>query len=176
MAKSRNFTVCYKKYSGYVKCIALNYLNDYYDAEDVSQDVFIKLYERLDLFDNEKTMKAWLSIVTRNKAIDIKRKLHKDKLVPMDDCTDKDMYNYRIYKEPIEDYMLKKELLSNILISINEMGEDLQNVLRTQYLSDVNQEKACKTLGVEVGTYRVRLFRARKKLKERFQKDLEEIL
>ena len=51
-----------------MKCIALNYLNDYYDAEDVSQDVFIKLYERLDLFDNEKTMKAWLSIVTRNKA------------------------------------------------------------------------------------------------------------
>lgn len=173
MGETWDFAACYIKYAGYVKRTAITYLNDYYDAEDVSQDVFIKLYERLDSFEEEADIKAWLRVVTKNRAIDITRKRHKNKMFYVGDFTE--LYELKDYKESIEDYMLKKELVAKVTISINKMGEDLKNALNTHCTMDVPQEKASKTLGIEVGTYRVRLFRARKSLKKQFEKELKEL-
>lgn len=176
MGENQKFTACYAKYAGYVKRIAVDYLNDYYDAEDVSQDVFIKFYERLEFFKDENDIKAWLRVVTKNRAIDVRRKLHKNKIIYVEDYADDEAYKYRAYKESVEDYMLKKELIAKILTSINKMGLDLKNTISTHCTLDVPQEKACKTLGIKVGTYRVRLFRARKYLKMQFENELKEIL
>lgn len=173
MGEMRDFATYYMKYAGFVKRTAIAYLNDYYDAEDVSQDVFIKLYERLNSFEEEADIKSWLRVVTKNRAIDVNRKRHKNKIFYVGDFTD--IYELKDYKESMEDYLLKKELIAKIAISVDRMGEDLKNALNTHCTMDVPQEKASKTLGIEVGTYRVRLFRARKCLKKQFQKELEEL-
>lgn len=173
MGETRDFTVCYGKYAGLVKGIAIRYLNDYHDAEDVSQDVFIKLMDRLDSFKEENHIKAWLRVVTKNRAIDVNRKRHKNKVFYVGNIND--VYELKDYKESIEDHMLEKELIDKIAISVNKMGEDLKNALNTHCTLDVPQEKASKTLGIEVGTYRVRLFRARKCLKKQFEKELNEL-
>lgn len=175
MGETQKFTVCYKKYVYLVKHIAVEYLNDYFDAEDVCHDVFIKLYERLDSFEKEEDIKAWLSVVTRNRAIDMNRMFHKNKMIYIGDYDEVEIDKLKYIKEPIEDYMLKKELISKVSTSIENMKEDLKNVLYVHCSLDVPQEKACKTLGIEVGTYRVRLFRARKFLRKKFENELREL-
>ncbi len=173
MGETWDFEAFYGRYARIVKQIAIEYLNDYYDAEDVSQDVFMKLLDRLDSFEEEGEIKAWLRVVTKNRAIDVNRKRHKNKVIYIGDYAD--VYELRDHKESIENYMLRKELLAKIAIGYKKLGEDLRNALSTHCTLDVSQEKASKTLGIEVGTYRVRLFRARKYLKKQFEKEINEM-
>ncbi|MDA6130805.1 sigma-70 family RNA polymerase sigma factor, partial [Escherichia coli] len=60
-----------KTYGNDVIRIAYTYLKQQQLAEDVSQDVFIKCYEKMDSFRNESTYKTWLIKITVNKCKDV---------------------------------------------------------------------------------------------------------
>ncbi|EPZ38884.1 MULTISPECIES: sigma-70 family RNA polymerase sigma factor [Anoxybacillus] len=54
------------EYGNMVLRLAYTYMRNEHDAEDVFQDVFIKLYEHMDRIQSEEHMKAWLIRVTAN--------------------------------------------------------------------------------------------------------------
>jgi RNA polymerase sigma-70 factor, ECF subfamily len=65
----------YDRYSSVVYAIALRVLADTAAAEDVLQEVFIQLWRNPSVFDSSRgSLGAWLSVITRNRAIDALRK------------------------------------------------------------------------------------------------------
>jgi RNA polymerase sigma-70 factor (ECF subfamily) len=65
----------YDRYSTIVYSVALRILGDAESAEDVLQDVFMHLWRNSAAFDASRgSMAGWLAIITRNRAIDSKRK------------------------------------------------------------------------------------------------------
>jgi RNA polymerase sigma-70 factor (ECF subfamily) len=65
----------YGRYSGFVYAVALRVLGDTGAAEDILQDVFMKLWRNPEGFDeNRGSLAGWLSVITRNRAIDALRK------------------------------------------------------------------------------------------------------
>jgi len=65
----------YSRYSSIVYAVALRVLGDTGAAEDILQDVFLRLWRNPDAFDaNRGGLGAWLAVITRNRAIDFLRK------------------------------------------------------------------------------------------------------
>ncbi|MFY9740949.1 MAG: sigma-70 family RNA polymerase sigma factor [Candidatus Sulfotelmatobacter sp.] len=65
----------YARYSGIVYSVGLRVLGDTGAAEDILQDVFMKLWRNPEVFDeNRGSLAGWLAVITRNRAIDALRK------------------------------------------------------------------------------------------------------
>ncbi|SRR5581483_8666991 len=65
----------YDRYSGVVYAVALRVLTDTGSAEDVLQEVFMRLWRNPDLFDSSRgNLAPWLAVIARNRAIDTLRK------------------------------------------------------------------------------------------------------
>ena len=76
--KSHFFQLYYQQYSGLVYNIALSYVQNIEDAEEVVQDVFIQVYSKLDQFKNNSSIKTWIYRIAINKSLDfIKHKKSK---------------------------------------------------------------------------------------------------
>ena len=68
-------TQIYQDYSSKVKGYILSKINNYSLAEDLCSDVFVKVYEKLDTFDEKKaSISTWIFTITRNTLIDYYRK------------------------------------------------------------------------------------------------------
>ena len=66
----------YDRYSGYVMAVALRYVPDRDDVQDVVQDSFVKIFTSLGKFAyrGEGSLKAWMGRITANQALDFLRK------------------------------------------------------------------------------------------------------
>ena len=71
--KISDFDRVYQKYVDLVHYAAYSMVRDYHLAQDVCQEVFIKMYRAIDGLD-EKSIKGWLLVVSRLTAIDALRK------------------------------------------------------------------------------------------------------
>jgi len=97
-----NLAESIEKYHTTVFRVALGYVKSIHDAEDITQDVFFKLYKRKDDFVSQEAKKAWLIRVTINesknllKSVWLKRRSDLDEsLAAPDDCnSDLDLYEY----------------------------------------------------------------------------------
>lgn len=69
-----DFDELYNKYANLVFHIAMERMNDSYVAEDIAQEVFLRLDQYLKTFENDEHVKAWLIRVTSNLCTDYQRK------------------------------------------------------------------------------------------------------
>ena len=67
------FATIYDQHKGLVYTIALNYLQNTEDAEEITQDVFVQLHQSLHQFKNKSTLKTWIYRITINKSLDFIR-------------------------------------------------------------------------------------------------------
>jgi len=73
------FRLLYKRYSLKVfkKCISLTHNEE--EAEDATQEIFIKIFLNLSKFNNQSKFSTWLYAITHNYCIDLVRKINKEK-------------------------------------------------------------------------------------------------
>jgi len=62
--------VLIKRYLGLVYNLVYRYANSEPEAEDITQEVFIKVWRNLQKFDQHKNFKAWMVVIARNTALD----------------------------------------------------------------------------------------------------------
>lgn len=74
----------YKQYCNGMFCVAMRFLNNENDAEDVLQESFIKAFQKIDQFKGEVTFGAWLKKIVINKCIDFS-KAKRENMVALDE-------------------------------------------------------------------------------------------
>ena len=139
-----------ENYSDMIFRIAYQYLFNKYDAEDIVQEVFVKLLTKRVIF------KSWLIRVTINQCLDYKKSLTKKSTVPIE--------NMEI---PFE----QKE--GEILEELQLLKEDERNVLYLHYYEGYKIKEIAKILKQKQNTINSKLTRARKKLKEIMEVEYE---
>jgi RNA polymerase sigma-70 factor (ECF subfamily) len=80
-----------KKYLKLVFYIAKNYINDSDEAEDITQEVFVKIWKNLKKYNPQNSFKSWLVEITKNTCLDW---LKKKKAIPFSDFNDQYGKNY----------------------------------------------------------------------------------
>ena len=70
MSHQSSFEELYKLYSKQVYNLCVSYVNNAEDAEDITQETFISIFQKLDQFQETSSSKTWIYRVTINKCLD----------------------------------------------------------------------------------------------------------
>lgn len=142
-------------------------LGDAEFVDDISQDVFISIYHKLNDFRFESKFTTWLYRITVNKCRDyLRKKRVRSIFVPIKD-TDTE-YGTGPFSENVD--------IPNLVRSaIDKLPEKLKEPLVMRDIEGLSYKEIADKLGTEVGTIKSRIFRARESLKvilEPYQKEL----
>ena len=175
---NRDYNEIYEQYKNLVLQVAYIYSGrDYHAAEDIAQDILLKLYEGYDDFDKEK-IKAWLSVVAKNMAINYMKKRDKEYFSEDYDS----IAENELIKESIEDEYMEnvhdreaKSLHDQILEGLMEKNPRWHDAVLLAYYMDIPQERAAEIMGVRIGVLHSILHRAKVWIRKTYSTEYEEM-
>ena len=136
--------------------LALRITLDRAEAEDVVQDVMYKLWQKRDEADGIENLEAWLMVLTRNRSLDMLRKV-KDNHVSVDEA-------YTVSDNaPVADKLLETADLMSLLMScLNQLPEKQRSIFHLREIEQMTYEEIAQQTGYNLDDVKVNLFRARK--------------
>ncbi len=147
--------------------LALKMLSDPEDAYDVSQEAFLKAFTSLKSFKGESSFSSWLYRIAANLCLDQLRSRKKQKtasLVYLDDEeTEQELQLPDLRYEPASE-LERRELRRAIDAALDKLPAQSRSILLLREASGLSYSEIGRTLGLEEGTVKSRLFRARAKL------------
>ena len=147
--------------------LALRLLGNEADAADAAQDAFVRAYTSLSSFRGDSRFSVWLYRLTNNICIDYLRRQKRQNTVSME-TEDEDGESTQL---DIPDETWSPETLAEraedaqaVRAAMAALPDDLREILTMREIGGLSYEELADTLGLELGTVRSRLNRARKKL------------
>jgi len=128
-------------------------------AEDLCQDSFFRLYEKNMVFPNQEEAKYWLIRVVKNASLNYAKRKERERKAYQKAFKE----DYR-QMETGEGLLVKKETSEEVQKALNKLPENLRMVLILKEYADMNYKEIGKTLGINEGNVKVRVFRARERL------------
>lgn len=143
------------------------------EADDIAQEVFIKVYSNIRSFKFKSSFSTWLYRVAYNECINRARN-KKDKFISLDSAFNEDeslqLRNVLRDNSPnIENSALLRELQELIRAAINSLPRKFAMALTLVELEDMSYTEAAQIMDISVNKLKVWLFRARAKLKKKLQ-------
>ncbi|WP_318309966.1 RNA polymerase sigma factor [Flagellimonas crocea] len=171
---TRAFSEFVDSYKNLVFTLSLRMLGNREEAEEVSQDVFIKVYKSLANFKGDSKISTWVYRIAYNTCLDRIKKIKRKRI-----HTDLDQLERAAYAEvdTALDKMVLHERKELIDLCLSKLPEEDAGILTLFYLEEKNLQELEVIMDLSVNTLKVRLFRARKKLAEIMGKSInKEIL
>lgn len=156
-----------REYGNDVLRMAYLYVKDIHTAEDMFQEVFLKVNEKLHTFKGESEIKTWLLRITINTCKDYLKSAYYNRVTPMDSFTEEQITSAGGY-----DRIEKKETAHTVKEAVMDLPEHYRDAVLCVYFQEMSIEAAAKTLGVSTGTVKSRLFRAKERLKQTLKETL----
>jgi RNA polymerase sigma factor (sigma-70 family) len=162
------FAQLVQRYQQYVFTLVLRFTDSREDAEEISQDVFVKAYRSLADFRGESKFSTWLYTVVRTSSITF---LRKKKL----DTTSLDNERTFLQLENREsgfnaNTMEQKSRHAMVNAAIRLLSPDDGQIITLFYKGEQSLEEIGRIMGMEPNTVKVRLHRARNRLREKMEK------
>lgn len=175
----RAFRKLVERYQRKVYTIAFGVLRNHDDAQDVSQDAFVKVYKHLKNFQGNSSFYTWLYRIVLNLCIDRKRRAARAAQVDYDDALDHSPDALgdgptlaSIHIDGPGKALARKELMEHMQKALEKLSEDHREILVLREVEGLSYEELAETLGIAKGTVMSRLFHARKN----FQRALKRYL
>ena len=150
--------------------IAFRYMNSDYDARDMMQESFIKMYRNLDKFNYESAFDTWYFRILINCCLDELRKRKNKESYTLDiipDGKDEPMAVDIPDESPgPEAELISKERQKLVREAILALPEDHRNIIILRELEQLSYDEIGQALDLDPGTVKSRLSRARQKLKQ----------
>ncbi|MEO8232016.1 MAG: RNA polymerase sigma factor [Ignavibacteriota bacterium] len=165
--KILEFTLLFNKYKRRVYSYSLKMLGDKMRADDVVQDVFIKLFENLNTIQNKQSVQFWIFKTARNEILSFYRSTKNKKLITKSvDINDVEIENPFLLADEIEN----KELHKLILSELDLMNEDFKEVFVLKEYSGFSYKEIAALLDIDEELVKSRLYKARQKLINKISK------
>jgi len=148
----------YEQYCQGMFNVAMRFLKDYDDAEDVLQESFIKAFQKIDQFKGEVTFGAWLKRIVVNRSIDFLKSKHQKTIelnegymhIPEDD-------NWQV-DETVSVNEVKEE--------IEQLPDKYRYVVQLFLIEGYDHSEIAQILGISETASRTRLLRGKNYVKE----------
>jgi RNA polymerase sigma-70 factor (ECF subfamily) len=148
----------YKQYCEGMFCVAIRYVKNGDDAEDVVQESFIKAFQKLHQFKGEVTFGAWLKRIVINKSIDF-LKAKKQNTVALDE-------NYLQVSED-DDWSIENDItVDQVKSAIAKLPDKYRYVVMMFLIEGFDHREIAQVLKLTETTSRTRLLRGKSYLKE----------
>lgn len=160
------------RYQNYVFTLTLRLIKGREDAEEIAQDVFIKAYRSLADFRGESKFSTWLYTITNTTCITFLRKKR---------LTVHSLDNERVFETADSldsgfkaNQVEQKSRINMVNQAITLLSPDDAEIITLFYKAEQNLEEIGKILRLEPNTVKVRLHRARTRLKEKMEQYFSE--
>jgi RNA polymerase sigma-70 factor (ECF subfamily) len=157
------FAELVRQYQGAVFALAYHYVKDFQDAQEIAQDVFIKVYRNLSTLNDPLRFSNWLRKIVYNEAMMRLRTRRKSVATYPLEAESPEMIS-----RSIQQYT-DAQRRDAVMEALNDLPEDLRLLVELRYLGGYNSQEIAKLLEMKPGTVRYRLHNAIKSLKEEFQ-------
>lgn len=145
-------------------------INDQMGADDIVQDVFLKLYQNLDNIHNKQSIQFWLLKTARNEILTIFRNTKNKKLYSNSvDLEDTEIKSPDSLSEQIEN----KELSKIVLNELDIMSVEFREVFILREYSGLSYKEIASLLEIDEELVKSRLYKARQKLISKISKLVE---
>jgi RNA polymerase sigma-70 factor (ECF subfamily) len=161
------YALLVERYKSYVFTLTLRFTKNREDAEEVSQDIFVKAYRSLADFKGTAKFSTWLYTIVnttcitflRKKRLDI-RSLDDERTFEVADSQDSG------FRANLVEQKSRQNMVNQAIAMLNP---DDAEIITLFYKSEQSLEEISQILGVEVNTAKVRLHRARTRLKDKME-------
>ena len=171
------FTALVGKYQKSVHALAWRKIGDFHIAEEITQDTFLQAYKKLSTLRNPNQCAGWLYVIANNLC---KRWIQKKKLstqslegTPMVEIENSSYKRYVSEQRETDTTEHRHEIVKRLL---QRLPESERTVITLHYLGEMTAKEIGNFLGVSVNTINSRLRRAKKRLQEREELLIQEML
>jgi RNA polymerase sigma factor (sigma-70 family) len=166
------YALLVERYKSYVFTLTFRFIKNREDAEEVSQDIFVKAYRSLADFRGTAKFSTWLYTIVNTTCITFLRKKRLDVKSLDDERTFEvaDSQDSGFRANQVE----QKSRLNMVNRAIAMLSPDDAEIITLFYKNEQSLEEIGQILGVQVNTAKVRLHRARTRLKEKMEKHFTE--
>lgn len=162
------FAQLVQRYQSYVFTLVHRFTDNREDAEEISQDVFVKAYRSLADFRGEAKFSTWLYTIVRTSCITFLRKKRLDTTSLDNERTSIQLENRESgFKANIIEQKSRHAMVN---AAIRMLSPDDSQILTLFYKGEQSLEEIGKVMGLDPNTIKVKLHRARNRLKERMEK------
>lgn len=159
-----------EKYQNRVYHLVYGMVRNREDAADITQDAFVKAYQKIDSFRLESSFYTWLYRIAMNQAIDFLRKRKRRGTSEFDesiaaresDGSIAESHNSTSPRKALE----RKQLYKQIMDALEQLPEDQKQVILLREVEGLSYKEICDIMGIPEGTVMSRLFYARKKMQK----------
>lgn len=161
--KNSAFEFLYKKYYRVLYSIALRYSRTTFEAEDILQEAFIKIFKNIQSFNNEGSFEGWIKRILKNTAINhyksnIKFNLNSDLANEEYELNDGSF-------EALFNAFETKEIIS----LLNHMPAGYRIIINLYCIDGYSHKEIGEILNITVGTSKSQLFKAKNYLKKEIE-------
>jgi RNA polymerase sigma-70 factor (ECF subfamily) len=150
------------------------------EAEDLTQETLVKVHKGLENFKGESQLSTWIYRIAANTALDRLRspsfqlvtQFSSSEILDETEITDK-VISAEEEKPPIEKQLIREEMNDCIRGYIEKLPETYRVVLIMSEYEGLKNNEVAEILGITLDTVKIRLHRARAKLKEELETNCE---
>ena len=167
------FAELLRRYRAPVFNLCLRMLKNRDDAEDIAQEVFVKVFGMLERYDERYAFRSWIFKIAANQSIDFIRK-NRVKMQSLDEPLkykgeeiERQFPDER--PDPEEDYEMRE--IGALLMDItSELPPHYRSMIVLRHQEQLSYEEIAQVLELPLGTVKARIHRARAMMKDRLQR------
>jgi RNA polymerase sigma-70 factor (ECF subfamily) len=174
-SNTRSYEILVQRHMNRVYSLVFRVVSNKEEAEDITQEVFVKVYNNLRKFEQQASFSSWLYRIATNSALD---SLDKIKRRPMtvassNNSAGNEEENYPLSSQPSplagpEESVIQSELRDCIRQVLKKLDRDQAHVLLLRDFDDLSYDEIAKVLQASLSTVKMRIHRARLAFQEVF--------
>jgi len=166
-------------YERSVYVMALSYMKNETDAEDVAQEAFVRAFRKLSSFRAESKFSTWLMSITINEARTRLRRQALVRMEPLDQLPDEDKgvspALLRDWREIPSDAVEREEVRNLIQRAVEQLPDIYRQVFLLRDVEELTISDTAEILNISIPSVKVRLHRARLMLQKRLAPQLKTV-
>lgn len=172
------FSILVERYKDRIYTMAYNYTNSTSEAEDLAQEVFVKIYKKLSYFNARSKFSTWVYKVCMNVCVDWHRKNKKWKMIQLKQKTEDLFEDLDAKSLQVEDIVINnenREVFNRILMNLKEQ---YKFAIILYYCQGVSIAQISEILGMPEKTVYTRIRRGRKQLSDlmlRYRMEVDDV-
>ena len=168
-----------RPYERSVYVMALSYMKNDADAEDVSQEAFIRAFRKLESFRAESKFSTWLISITINEARTRLRRQALVRMEPLDQHPDEDKgispALLRDWREIPSEAVERAEVRNLIRLAVEQLPDIYRQVFLMRDVEELTISETAEALNISIPSVKVRLHRARMRLQKQLAPQLRTV-
>lgn len=165
VGREEGFSLLVKKYTGKVFRVAMGFVHNKEDAEDITQEVFVKAWQGLPGFDERSAFTTWLYRITIHESLNFlkkkKRRMAWEKL--------RTIFSGDPIAPASSDNLEQEEEFRYIITALDSLSDKQKQAFVLTEYEDMTQREVASVMGISEGAVEQLLLRARASLRKKWK-------